>query len=285
MTRLVPDDLITLPAGIEAYDRDLLEKTGANLEQIALGAAAGAGFNLTNLHPGKYKVAVIPVTSGLGTIDGFAKAVSVVAGYLGFQVYITGAADVGGLIEAYKRDADVMMLADDQVFAAINLKSGRVVDNATATAAGYAAALNFMAGSLKGREVLLIGAGQVGSRAAEALTVLGANLIVFDQNKAAATSLVEAIITRTPSPVSLRVADDSADALQSASIIFDASPGRGFISGKQVNEKTLVAAPGIPLGLNSDAEKKVSARLIHDPLQIGVATMLYQALADLRSPG
>jgi len=40
-----------------------------------------------------------------------------------------------------------------------------------------------------------------------------------------------------------------------------------------------VAAPGMPLGLTAAAAEKTGLRLLHDPLQIGVATMAVEALA------
>ncbi len=274
MTRLLADDIKAIPATIKSYDRELLEKTGCSLQQIA-SAAAAAGT--ANIMPADYRVAVIPITSGLGTIAGFSEAVCSVACHLGFQAYVTAGADVSGLSEAYRGRADLAMLADDRVFVAINLKTGSVADNAEATALGYAAALKLMAGSLNDRDVLLIGAGQVGSRAAEALAEMGARLVIFDINKEAEASLVRKIREKTAIEVCGSVSLD--DALKKCRVIFDASPGTSIIAGNLVNERTIVAAPGVPLGLSCDAEQVVKERLIHDPLQIGVAAMLYMVLA------
>ena len=37
------------------------------------------------------------------------------------------------------------------------------------------------------------------------------------------------------------------------------------------------AAPGVPCGVSERAKRRLGGRLIHDPLQIGVATMLVEA--------
>ncbi len=273
MTRLLADDIKAIPASIETYDRELLEKTGCSLQQIA-SAATAAGT--VNIRPAEYRVAVIPITSGLGAIAGFSEAVCSVACHLGFQSYVTASADVSGLAEAYRGCADLAMLADDQIFVAINLKTGSVVDNAEATALGYAAALKLMAGPLKNRDVLLLGAGQVGSRAAEVLAEMGARLVIFDIYKEAETSLVKRIREKPGIDVCGNISLN--DALKKCMVIFDASPGERIITGEQVNERTIVAAPGVPLGLSFEAEQVVKGKLIHDSLQIGVATMLYMAL-------
>jgi pyrrolysine biosynthesis protein PylD len=40
----------------------------------------------------------------------------------------------------------------------------------------------------------------------------------------------------------------------------------------------IISAPGLPLGLDATAAQKFANRLIHEPLQIGTAVMLFQAL-------
>lgn len=273
MTRLTDNDIVDIAYSVISYDRDLIKKTGFSLGQIG---AAAAGYDLSKNCLADCKVAIIPVTSGKGLIKGFSESVVAIVDHLGGQSFITGSTDVRGLTEAYSRDAHVVMLADDHCFAAINLVSRKIVDNAAATAQGYAVALDRMAGSLHNKDVLLIGAGQVGAAAAIALTELGAHLVIFDINKKKESNLARSMESRSSFPV--RAGFSLNEALGRCSILFDASPGRHFVTGEQVDEKTLIAAPGIPLGLDPDAARKVSERLIHDPLQIGVATMLFQAL-------
>jgi 3-methylornithyl-N6-L-lysine dehydrogenase len=274
MTRLLADQVRTIPADMPGYDQELISKTGCSLRQIA---AAAAGTVPEGICTADYRVAVIPVESGQGLIGGFSNAVEAIASYLGFRSFITSAPDVRGLVEAYSSGADLAMLADDHVFAAINLNNRKVADNDEATARGYAVALDKMAGSLKGKKVLLIGAGRVGKPAASALIELGADLLVYDLDKAAEAGLALSLEKKCPERINSGLSLE--EALAGCSIIFDASPGHGFIREDFVSRKTLVAAPGIPLGLSPAALKKVSGRLIHDPLQIGTAVMLFKALA------
>ncbi len=272
MTRLLSEDIQTIPANLNSYDRVLKEKTGLSLKELA-ALAAGPEYSPSDLK--EYRVAVIPVTAGQGTIEGFCEAVAAIAAHLGFNASVTASPDVAGLAEAYQSDVDIILLADDGVFAAVNTKTFQVVDNTSATAIGYVVALQQMAGSLKNREVLLIGAGRLGAAAAKELVSLGAILLIYDSDKCAEKALAEKL-TEQNYPVFCGLS--LGKALGRVSLIYDASPGRGLITGEQVDQDTLIAAPGLPLGLTVEAFNKVRAKLIHDPLQIGVATMLCLSL-------
>jgi pyrrolysine biosynthesis protein PylD len=223
-------------------------------------------------------VAVIPVNSGQGTITGFSEAVCAIAAHLGFQACITGFSDVGGLVEAYEKNADLVILADDQLYAAINLNSHSVARNDQATACGYTLALGKMAGGLRGKEVLLIGAGPLGREAGLTLCQAGAVTIVYDLDKQKEVELA-ADLEKEFGTQAVLSGMNLVQALERKPLIFDASPGDGFIPADLVYENTMVAAPGLPLGLDEQASGKVGKRLIHDPLQIGTAVMLFKALS------
>ena len=65
----------------------------------------------------------------------------------------------------------------------------------------------------------------------------------------------------------------------------EATDAAGIINAVDISPQTFIAAPGVPLGLSRDAQYKCSDRLIHDPLQIGVATMVLNACQSVtRSP-
>jgi pyrrolysine biosynthesis protein PylD len=66
-------------------------------------------------------------------------------------------------------------------------------------------------------------------------------------------------------------------ALQHHQFIIDASPARNIIHAHHITPDTYVSAPGFPCGLDAEAKERVSSRLLHDPLQLGVATMLVSA--------
>ncbi len=64
-----------------------------------------------------------------------------------------------------------------------------------------------------------------------------------------------------------------------ANLIVDATPVPNIISEDMITKDTFIAAPGIPLGLTKNARKKISPnQLIHDSLELGVATMALDAI-------
>lgn len=277
MTRLIAEQVLGIPGNLGAFDRELIKKTGSSLKELAL-AAAGPGFapGPAPPDPAACRVAVIPVTAGQGTIKGFSEALCAIAAHLGFRAFITGATDVAGLAEAYCSNAGIALMADDHFYAAINLINRRVADNEEATARGYTIALKKMAGSLDGREVLLIGAGPLGAEAAKALLCEGARLIIYDLVKEKETALAGCFGGEERKRITAGL--DLQQALARTNLIFDASPGDGFIPAALLNPDTFIAAPGLPLGLDAAAAQKFAGRLIHEPLQIGTAVMLFKAL-------
>jgi pyrrolysine biosynthesis protein PylD len=70
-----------------------------------------------------------------------------------------------------------------------------------------------------------------------------------------------------------------AERRRTADLIFDATNTGGHIDVAMIGEETLVAAPGMPCGVTPAARRRLGKRLLHDPLQIGVATMAAQVLA------
>lgn len=276
MTRLKTADVMNIPAMIQNYDYELKKVTGLSLMELALEVTNGLKYD-TQIH--RTRVAVIPVTSGEGAINGFSEAVQSIAFHLGFDAFVTKFPDVRGLAEAYNKKADLIMIADDHNFIAINLGNGRVVNNTEATAAGYVAALKQMCGSLVDQTVLLLGAGFLGSCAAERLLQHGARLIIHDLDQEIERSLASKLITNYGGTKVL-YGYGITRALSMSRLIFDASSGDVFIHGGLLQDNSFVAAPGIPIGLNEDAILKVGTRVVHDPLQIGVAVMLFQALGS-----
>ncbi len=273
MTRLLSEDIQAIPATLNSYDLVLKEKTGLSLKGLA-ALAAGSGYSKLDLK--EYRVAAVPFTAGQGTIEGFCESVAAIAGHLGFKATVTASPDVAGLAEAYQCGIDIILLADDDIFIAVNTKTLQVVDNTFATAKGYVASLQQMAGSLTDREVMLIGAGRLGADAAKELAALGVILLIHDTDKSAEKALTEKLAAQNYKAF---CGFSLERALGRTGLIFDASSGREFIDGRLVDYNTLIAAPGMPLGLTDEALSKVRANLIHDPLQIGVATMLYLSLA------
>ena len=274
MTRLRAKDIHNITTSLNDYDAQLVKKTGGTLRQIAC-LTVGIDEEEVRRSQDNFRVSVIPITSGQGIIDGFASVVESITRHLGFPSSATQKTDVSGLGEAFEKGANIIMLADDHSFLAINPGLGRVVDNAEATGKGFATALERMIRGLRGKEVLLIGAGRVGKSAALSMARMGAHLSVYDIDRGRSENLAGEM--RNILRDEVRVEIDVDEALHRYRIYFDASPAPEFILSKHITPETFVAAPGVPLGLSPGARAKASDRLLHDPLQIGVATMIMEA--------
>jgi pyrrolysine biosynthesis protein PylD len=271
MTRLRENDIDTVGAALPAYNETLRRLLGKSLAEVAAYSLAGKPEDFTAWR--NLPVGVIPVSCGQGVISGFAHTVKEIIAFLGFRSFVTAQSDVGGLAEAVQRGAQVIFMADDDHFVAIHLGKGKVADNAEATGRGYAAALALLAGGLAGQKVLVIGAGPVGTGATVYLTGQGAQVFVFDSNPEKSAQLCRSF-------EKVAMADDLAAALAACRLVVEATPAADVIACQYITDNMLVAAPGVPLGLSPQGAAKLSGRLLHDVLEIGVATMLFTVLAD-----
>jgi pyrrolysine biosynthesis protein PylD len=179
MTRLRQEDLIGIHRSLDRYDEELVAKTGRDLQGIACGAA--------HIEPDRFQrnrdsvtIGIIPFSCGEGIIEGFSQAVLDIIKHIGFRGFITIHPDISGLAEAVDRGADIVMMADDIRFIALNIRKRRVIDNAHATGNAYAYGLSLMAGGVEKKRVLLIGCGRVGRAAAVSLLASGAKVSLFD---------------------------------------------------------------------------------------------------------
>ena len=272
LTRLKKDDVAKIAATLEDYNIELVSKTGWSLREIA---AHAVGREVDDDYDQQLKVAVIPMTCGQGIIKGFVESVVGIVSYLGFNAFITENRDAGGVAEAVLSGAEILMMADDDRFVAINRKTGKVSDNGDATGKGYVAALERMCKGLAGKNVLLIGAGPVGIGAALALARLGAEVSVYDINMLFSQRLVGALEKQD---YTVTIETDLDSALGRHHIFVDACPAEDIIMLKHISEDMLIAAPGIPLGVQAEGIEQLSTRMIHDTLQIGVATMIFDVL-------
>jgi pyrrolysine biosynthesis protein PylD len=272
MTRLTGENIRDIGMTLKQYDESLIRKTGRPLKQIAI-QAAGVSEKVFEDALVLNVAAVIPITCGQGMIQGFAESVRAILHHLGVRTVRPRRADIAGIAEAVEKGSTVVFCSDDDRFVAINLPLLRVVDNTEATVKGYVTALELMAGGLSGRQVLVIGgAGQLGWKAVGLLETKGAEVAAFDLNQSKLKELAKGRKTR--------VERDLEEALRQYSIFFDASPAADIIQSEHIQPETLLAAPGIPLGCTTEAYGLVKDRLIHDPLQIGVATMLAEVVQN-----
>jgi len=207
-----------------------------------------------SISPFGVRVAVVPVTSGLGVIPKFAESVREILAAVGCDAFVTGSSDVAGLSEAYKRNADIVFMADDIEFAAYSLNSRVFASNGECTGRAFAAALELSASGVNGKEVLVLGFGAVGQAAAEYLTERGTKVLVCDK--------------------------DSTDWKNTThQLILDATSERDIITGDNVTADTILSLPGMPIGVNPDV-LRLCRDVIHSPLELGTIAMLAKILAS-----
>ena len=274
MTRLTSADFFHIPFALDEFDEGLRRRTGKGLKEIAV-RAAGISEDAAGAVGPSLKVAAVGMTCGEGVLTGFAEAVAAIAGYVGANAFATRATDAAGLAEAFESGADIVLLADEERFVALNLATRRVSDNSRMTGRAFATALDLMAGGLTGRKALVLGCGPVGRAAAEALTGYGASVEVFDSMAERSRSL--ALELAKSSGVSVVAASNLREALSGNKFILDATPAGAFIQAESIGVETILSAPGIPCGATPEAAAILGERLLHDPLCLGVATMVMDA--------
>ena len=148
MTRLTTDDISTIADELEAYDEELVSKSGCTLKEIACRAAGVQESEFEKIS-GDLLVGIIPLTSGQGIIGRFCDTVASIVAHIGCSAFVAQVEDVAGLAEAYEKKADIIMLADDDRFVAIHTRSRQVIDNSEATGKGFAAGLSLMVDTLR----------------------------------------------------------------------------------------------------------------------------------------
>jgi pyrrolysine biosynthesis protein PylD len=246
----------------------LMSLTGMNTLELACDAI-GMTPDMIDLRG--IKVGVVPVTSGKGIIKKFSESVAEITSKLGMDSFVTENADVTGIAEALAAGSEIVFMADDIQFIAVNTKNGRFSNNSFSTAAGYVSALKGAAKGLSGKKVLVLGAGRVGSIAAEIMVSMGAEVTVYDVDTKKLRDLSEKI--------SIRITEDVEGALSSHDLVFNASPAA--IDGRHVKEGAIFSSPGIPFPFDEEGLRKAKA-VIHDPLDIGTAVMAVQSASFSR---
>ena len=274
MTRLATDDVKSIAAELADYDSELTAKTGFSLRKVAC-LAAGVQEEEIKDSLKNALIGVIPISGGEGVIAGFCDAVAGIVSHMGCKTFITQATDVAGLAEALEKKADIIMLADDHRFIALHAASRQLIENAAATGKGFVAGMHLMVGDLNKRNVLVIGCGPVGRSATEELVAMKASVSIYDINPARSIDLSEAL--KQTYNAKIQIIKNLDLALKSHKFIIDASPATAIIEARHITADTYISAPGVPLGLDQEARLKIGNRLLHDRLQIGVATMVISA--------
>jgi pyrrolysine biosynthesis protein PylD len=238
------------------------------VKQLAL---EGAGVD-HDVDFSSVRVAVIPITSGMGVIGGFSQSVNAIVKRLGMQSYVTAGTDVNGFDQAVNDHVDMIMMADDAKFVAYNVHTAGTTNNSWGTAMGYAVALKNAADGVEGKDVLVIGAGLVGTEAVQILKSWGANVSVTDIKFDKAQALEKRF--------GIKAYQDVESALASHKYILNAAPA--IFPGRLIMEGAVVSTPGVPHYFDEEARRKAKA-IIHDPLEIGTAMMaVNSALFSMR---
>jgi len=263
MTRLTYELIEDIPRTLETYDRYLMDTIGIDLRGLA---SRSTGFEGAV----DARVGIIPITSGEGVIPGFSEAVKAILCHLGADACILRE-DVKGFVDALKIDADVVFCADDDLFAAVNMKTRKVVDNMDSTALGYLNALEAASSGLSGVSVLVIGVGELGTRIVRLLKDKGCKVLIYDIDGEQ--------LRKVASSLDVRLVDGVEKGLEQSGLVVDTTPSADVIDEGHLSRISVLSAPGVPLCLTTRARRMSStAKVIHDPLQIGVAVMLFDAL-------
>lgn len=273
MTRLITEWLTHSKDDMEIWDTEVESITGLNAADLARNAAAawmGISEKDSEFIDVRRKIScgVVPVTAGLGKIGGFSHSVAAVLEHLGVNTILSETSDVEGVWRCIESGAEIIFMADDNRFIALNARHGAIGENDKATAWGYASALHHMAGGLNGRDVLLLGCGRVGHEALNALKYYGAKIYAFDKDREASASLAgfaDGII-------------ESPDRIRKYPLIFDATDEGGWLSRDELNPDVIISAPGLPLSFDDDCASSLKNPIFHDTLHTGVAVMLFMAM-------
>nr|WP_321469002.1 3-methylornithyl-N6-L-lysine dehydrogenase PylD [uncultured Desulfobulbus sp.] len=270
MTRLKSADVEHLSDELAGYHRKLQQDLGLTLGELACSAAGLPAQKASQT--GSIRVAAVPITSGEGIISHFSESLAAIAASLGFTAEVTEHCDIAGMAEAYQRQFDIVLASDDDLFCAINLHSGKVVDNSEATARGFVHGLAALAGGLADKPVLVLGCGPVGRAGIKAIVELGGKVSIFDPDRKRCAETVASL-----PEADIHVAATLEEGLAKHSLIFEATPVADTVGAAFVTGETRIAAPGVPCGVTKEAAALLGPRLLWDPLQIGVATMLMAA--------
>jgi len=274
MTRLRTEDIKHISQKLKEYDQELLKKTGKTLKGVALHAIGLPDYEFQEIVK-SFNICIVPLTCGQGVIDRFCATVSRIISHLGFHSFVAQNPDTAGIAEAFETKSDIIFLADDDRFVAINVHTQYVSDNIEMTARGFVAGLDLMASGLKGKNVLVIGCGSVGRYTARILVMMGVLVSVYDIHPQRTSTLRKEIADELKTIIEI---DNSWHSPPGKYLyMIDATPSADFIDVSVITPDTYVAVPGVPCGLSSEARKKIPNRYLHDPLQIGVAAMVINA--------
>lgn len=262
MTRLKTEWISQIEGSAALWDQKLKKDIGMGYLEIAAAVSDRSTGELKQ-RAKETKAAVVPVTCGEGVINTFSESVAAIVSVMGAETFVTENTDVNGIYEAAVMGADILYLADEDRYLALNIKSGQTGDNNIATAKGYVALLEQMAGGLQGKQAAVLGYGMVGRLMCASLKLKGAKPFVYDKSRFYQKDAEAMGYTW--------IADISQ--LKDFTLIADATSEGGWLSSRFLNDDVRIAAPGLPFSLDDEACGKLSGQYINDMLEIGTAAM------------
>lgn len=266
MTRLTADLVRDIGVNLPSTDQELRSQTGMGYLEMSWNSL---GLGDSKIDLGSLIVAAIPLTSGLGVIPGFSRALADIADYLGFDSFVTDKVDREGVREGLAKGADILLMADDKLFVAVDVATGSVINNSICTALGYSFALEKALGGWNGQRVLVLGAGKVGMSAAVIMAGRGADVSIADPDP------LKIMRART-GLLSARFVTANEEEVRHAHALFNASPGS--VPGSWLRQGAIISSPGVPYSFDGEAEARAKA-IIHDPLQLSTSVMLMWSAA------
>lgn len=259
MALLTPEDLENLGAQFKDSENTIEKVTGSKLTDICK--------DLYGKDLGSEKVGIIPITAGNGIISNFASSLLFIVQRLGLESFITQHTDVAGYYEAIRDGADILLMADDNLFIAHNLRNGKLVTNHEATGIIYSEIASRFKDS-GSSEILVIGLGRVGYAGAKHLAEKGFDVYACDPNRDFLDKAAH----------ELGIKEYCKEDRKKFSMVFEATPNANTITEGMIAERCLVSTPGIPCGLPQEVGSKYRVDLVMEPLFIGVTSMLYSVI-------
>lgn len=270
MTRLKTEWVEPMLLSMDKYNIELKRKTNMNLCDIFREKSSFTDKEVELLQS-SIKVGVVPITQGEGIIRCFSESIAAIIQSMNFDAEVMRHTDVDGIYEGYRKNCDVLFMADDDRYVAVNTRKHKISDNNYATAYGYIEVLEALmlkeGVSMKEsiQPILIIGYGTVGREAASILDVQKIEYCVFDKN----TKVQES--SGHPMQKDKKISDYK--------YILDFTNEGEWLSKEMLLSDTCYASPGVPCSLTEDAKMFLHDRAVYDNLEIGTAVMLSEVLS------
>lgn len=268
MTRLKTEWIEHMRYSMDDYNRTLKKKIGLDLSSL-MQDVLSVDDDALRCARGKNKIAVVPITQGEGIIANFCESIAAIIESMGFDADVTPHSDVDGIYDGHLSGRNILFLADDSRYLAMNTLTGVVSDNNHATALGFIHALSAMMAKhnrdISREKILQIGYGAVGKEAVQILSAYGIDFDIYDKN------------FHVTEPLSCHKLSNIND-IKNYHYILDFTNEGGWLSEKDLNEDVFYASPGVPCSLEQDAANLFEEKSVYDNLEIGTAIMLGQSV-------